>query len=408
MLTLSNLKRFGAVAVSAALVATMAGCAAGGNGISDTSQGTAATLNGKPIGEKAITEYVAEFRESADLTDDDAWGQWMVSNGYTPESVREEVINFYADKLLLEQAAEEKNIKIEQSEIDDQLSQAKAMFEDEDKWKEALEQSGMTEEEYIDEVIRTNLLQQKIQEALTSEEGTGSSDEELLAYLQDSASLLDGTKRSSHILFNSEDRDTAEQVLNRINSGELDFAAAAEQYSADTGSAAQGGDVGWDATASFVSGYQTALDGLEKDQVSDLVESDYGIHIIKCIDVYNVPEGGINELGQVPEEIVETVRTNMTASSGTTSFYSWYSDYRDAADLVINPMPEKLPYAIDLSAYQAATPDVTVEDPGATADGSAAEGSADAASTQGTDAQGADAGASASGSSASGSSSTSN
>ena len=142
-----------------------------------------------------------------------------------------------------------------------------------------------------------------------------------LAYLQDSASLLDGTKRSSHILFNSEDRDTAEQVLERINSGELDFAAAAEQYSADTGSAAQGGDVGWDATASFVTGYQNALEGLEKDQVSDLVESDYGIHIIKCTDVYNVPEGGITELGQVPEEIVETVRTNMTASSGTTSFY---------------------------------------------------------------------------------------
>lgn len=407
MLTLSNLKRFGAVAVSAALVATMAGCAGGGNGISDTSQGTAATLNGKPIGEKAITEYVAEFRESADLTDDDAWGQWMVSNGYTPESVREEVINFYADKLLLDQAAEEKGIKIEQSEIDDQLSQAKAMFESEDKWKEALEQSGMTEEEYIDEVIRTNLLQQKIQEALTSEEGTGSSDEELLAYLQDSASLLDGTKRSSHILFNSEDRDTAEQVLERINSGELDFAAAAEQYSADTGSAAQGGDVGWDATASFVTGYQNALEGLEKDQVSDLVESDYGIHIIKCTDVYNVPEGGITELGQVPEEIVETVRTNMTASSGTTSFYSWYSDYRDAADLVINPMPEKLPYAIDLSAYQAATPDVTAEDPGAT-EGSASQGSADAGSAQGADAQGADAGASASGSSASGSGTTSN
>ena len=394
MLTLSNLKRFGAVAVSAALVATMAGCAAGGNGISDTSQGTAATLNGKPIGEKAITEYVAEFRESADLTDDDAWGQWMVSNGYTPESVREEVINFYADKLLLDQAAEEKGIKIEQSEIDDQLSQAKAMFESEDKWKEALEQSGMTEEEYIDEVIRTNLLQQKIQEALTSEEGTGSSDEELLAYLQDSASLLDGTKRSSHSLFNSEDRDTAEQVLERINSGELDFAA-------------QGGDVGWDATASFVTGYQNALEGLEKDQVSDLVESDYGIHIIKCTDVYNVPEGGITELGQVPEEIVETVRTNMTASSGTTSFYSWYSDYRDAADLVINPMPEKLPYAIDLSAYQAATPDVTAEDPGAT-EGAVDQGSADAGSAQGADAQGADAGAPASGGSASGSGTTSN
>ena len=233
----------------------------------------------------------------------------------------------------------------------------------------------MTEEDYIEEVIRTNLLQQKLQDALASEEGNGASDDELLAYLQDSTALLDGAKRSSHILFNAEDRETAEQVLARIKSGELDFAEAAKQYSADSGSAADGGDVGWDVTSSFVTGYQSALTGLEKDQVSDLVESDYGIHIIKCTDVYNVPEGGINDLGQVPEEIVETVRTNMAASTGSTSFYSWYSEYRDAAELDINPMPEKLPYAVDLSQYEAATPEVT-EDPGA-ADAAATEAPTD-------------------------------
>lgn len=394
MLKLTHLKRFGAVAVSAALVATMAGCSAGsGNGISDTSQGTAATLNGKPIGEKAITEYIADFRETADLTDDEAWAQWMVSNGYTPESVREEVINFYADNMLLEQAAEEKGVKVEQSEIDEQLEQAKAMFESDEEWNTALEQSGMTEQEYIDEVIKVNLMQQKLQEVILEEDGSGSSDAELLAYLQDNAALLDGTKRSSHILFNVEDRETAEQVLAKIKSGELDFAEAAQQYSADSGSAAEGGDVGWDATASFVTGYQNALEGLEKDQVSDLVESDYGVHIIKCTDVYNVPEGGINDLGQVPEEIVEIVRTNMSASTGSTSFYSWYNEYRDAAELEINPMPENLPYAVDLSAYQnlsSNTIDLSGNDPAAGTDAGGSTTAGDAAGTQGSDAAGAD------------------
>lgn len=379
MLRLSNTKRLGAVAVSAALVLAMAGCSAGsGSGISDTSQGTAATLNGKPIGEKAVTDYVADFRESAQLTDDDAWGQWMATNGYTPESVREEVINFYAERLMLDQAAEEKGVKVEQSEIDDQLAQAKAMFEDDEKWKEALEQSSMTEQDYIDEVIRVNLLQQKLQEVISSEEGNGASDAELLAYLQDNASLLDGAKRSSHILFSGEDRETAEQVLERINSGELDFAEAAGQYSTDASSAAQGGDVGWDATATFVTAYQDALSGLEKDQVSGLVESNYGIHIIKCTDVYSVPGGGITELGQVPAEIVETVRTNMTASAGTTSFYTWFNEYRDAAELEINSMPANLPYAIDISQYQAqVAPEVTGDDPAAAADGAVDENPGD-------------------------------
>ena len=394
MIKLSSFKRVGAVAVSAALIATLAGCSGGGSGISDTSQGTAATLNGKPIGEKAITDYIVDFRESMDLTDDDAWAQWMVSNGYTPESVRTEVINYYADQMLYEQAAEENDIKVEQSEIDEALEQAKAMFDSDEEWKEALEQSGMTEEEYVNDILRMRLLTQKLEEAVVNDSGEGTSDAELLAYLQDNAALMDGTKRSSHILFNSADAETAADVLDRINSGELDFAEAAEQYSTDAASAANGGDVGWDATASFVTDYQNALDGLEVNQVSDLVESTYGIHIIKCTDVYNVPEEGVTSLGEVPEEIVETVRTNMSASTSGTSFYTWYTEYREAAELEINPMPSGLSYDVDLSEYESAatnnvlsyddayssyTTDDTYVDDSAAAGSSDAAGSADAA-----------------------------
>ena len=60
------------------------------------------------------------------------------------------------------------------------------------------------------------------------------------------ATAYDGAKRSSHILFNTGDEATAQDVLDRINSGELDFAEAAKEYSQDTGSAENGGDVGWD------------------------------------------------------------------------------------------------------------------------------------------------------------------
>lgn len=48
--------------------------------------------------------------------------------------------------------------------------------------------------------------------------------------------------------------------------------------------------MGWDKTSSFVQEYTDALSGLEKDQVSGLVTSSYGIHIIKCTDVYNAPK----------------------------------------------------------------------------------------------------------------------
>ncbi len=50
-------------------------------------------------------------------------------------------------------------------------------------------------------------------------------------------------------------------VLDKINSGELSFEDAVEQYSEDTGSKEKKGDVGWDKLTTFVDSYQTALEG---------------------------------------------------------------------------------------------------------------------------------------------------
>ena len=48
-------------------------------------------------------------------------------------------------------------------------------------------------------------------------------------------------------------------IINAINAGELDFATAAESYSKDTASAAEGGNVGWDRLSNLVTEYTTAL-----------------------------------------------------------------------------------------------------------------------------------------------------
>ena len=97
----------------------------------------------------------------------------------------------------------------------------------------------------------------------------------------------------------------AQELLDQINNGDISFEDAAAQYSQDSGSAAQGGDVNWDKLGTgFVTEYQEALDGLEKDQiVAAPVKSEYGYHIIKCTDVFTVPEGGITSLGIMLEDL---------------------------------------------------------------------------------------------------------
>lgn len=96
--------------------------------------------------------------------------------------------------------------------------------------------------------------------------------------------------RARHVLFRipqnatPQQRDSvlalARQVREQAVTG-TDFAALATQYSQDPGSAQQGGDLGMFGRGQMVGPFEEAAFALEPGQVSDLVETPYGIHIIK-------------------------------------------------------------------------------------------------------------------------------
>ncbi len=94
--------------------------------------------------------------------------------------------------------------------------------------------------------------------------------------------------RASHILFKTEGKDVetvrtaAQAVLARVGAGE-DFAVLARQYSEDT-SAAQGGDLDFFTRERMVKEFSDAAFDLEIGEVSGLVQSQFGFHIIKTTD----------------------------------------------------------------------------------------------------------------------------
>jgi hypothetical protein len=78
-------------------------------------------------------------------------------------------------------------------------------------------------------------------------------------------------------------RQLAEQVLARIKNNE-DFGELAKQFSDDPGSKPKGGDMGMTERFRFVKEFEDAAWKLQPGQVSEIVETEFGFHIIKVIE----------------------------------------------------------------------------------------------------------------------------
>ena len=287
-----KLKAFAAaactVALSASLLCGLTAC---------SGESVAATVGTKKISEQTITDYITNYRTSQGLDDDSNFAMVLSMYGMTPESFRENIIDMFVNRELVLLAAQEKGMSIDSATIDEYVNQMKSNYSDDTAWQTALTNAGLTEEKYRENIEYALLNKQLSGSFAVSDDPT---DEQVFAVAQDNLKYFEKAKRSSHILFDASDEETAKEVLEKINNGTLDFADAASQYSKDTSSAVNGGDVGWDLLTSFVSEYQTALDGLELGQVSELVKSQFGYHIIKCTEVMPAADS-VKSLSDLPE-----------------------------------------------------------------------------------------------------------
>jgi peptidyl-prolyl cis-trans isomerase D len=95
--------------------------------------------------------------------------------------------------------------------------------------------------------------------------------------------------RASHILLKIEGdneaqvKAKAEEVLKRVKAGE-DFAALAKEFSQDESNAGKGGDLDYFPRGAMVPEFETAAFAMKPGEISDLVKTSFGYHIIKVVD----------------------------------------------------------------------------------------------------------------------------
>jgi parvulin-like peptidyl-prolyl isomerase len=120
---------------------------------------------------------------------------------------------------------------------------------------------------------------------------------------------------AAHILVATQ--DAAQQVYDRVTTGGEDFAAVASEVSTDTGTAANGGDLGWFPHGVMVKPFEDAAFSLDAGQISQPVQSEFGWHVIKVIE-------------KDPDRPI-TVETLQTLQSKV--FDDWLKAARDASKI---------------------------------------------------------------------------
>ena len=117
------------------------------------------------------------------------------------------------------------------------------------------------------------------------------------AYQQELARFQGTEERAAaHILFEEDGLEQAEAVRQRILDGELSFAEAAREFSADPGSAAQGGELGYNARGVFTGPFEDTLFTMQPGELSEPVRTEFGYHLIQLNDVRSSEPPALSEI----------------------------------------------------------------------------------------------------------------
>jgi len=251
------------------------------------------------------------------------------------ERMATRIVDGLIAKKLLTDAVEAEGITIEDAEIDDAIAEVTAELPAGADIAEYLQRIGMEEADLRD-AIRLEL---RVSALLEKQLGDGAdvSDEDVAAFYADNPQYFEMPESvtASHILITIDEDDDAdakaakkaqaEDIRKQLLEEDADFAKLAKEFSSCP-SSAKGGNLGTFGRGQMVPAFEDAAFAQEVGEIGDVVETDFGYHIIK---VTAHDDAGTVALEEVSDKIAESLQ----AQEKQAAVEAYIQRLRDAATI---------------------------------------------------------------------------
>ena len=240
-------------------------------------------------------------------------------------SFKKNILNQLIDYELLYQQAQKEKIKISNDEINLEIDKIKDNFSSPEEFDGALKANNITLVRLKEDIERQVMINSVLEKTRNQ---VSISDEELEEYYNENKESLVEPEQvhARHILVKTEEE--ANTLLLQLKEGLADFSELAKEKSTDS-SAPSGGDLGFFTRGRMVKEFEDAAFSLEPGEISDVVQTQFGYHIIKC-------EEKKEEYSPAFEEIKEQISNALKSQRENEAISAFISKLREEAVIVYN------------------------------------------------------------------------
>ncbi len=276
--------------------------------------------------------------------------------------LEQKVLNQMIEDKLAYAQAQIDSIQVSDEEVKQRIDYQINYFEQQYGSQEKVEQLyGMSIEKIrraLEDPVRKQIMVQKLEEKKFGDVDASRREvEQFFQTYKDTIGVIPEKVQIAHIFIipkatekmKEKYKEKAEAILDSLKHG-ADFAEMAKKYSEDPGSAAEGGDLGWVGKGVFYPEFEAAAFALKPGQLSDVVESPVGFHIIQMIEkrgdkihvrhiLIKIQKGDAADLAAI--EKLSSIRDSIVKGVGTFAQYAKkYSEDKESA-----------PYGGDLGTF---------------------------------------------------------